>query len=68
MYETRSLTPSLSTAFRQAAYQVHTPGGEIELRIGKASQKLKAQMARLGVKHAAILTAYNPQACPGGQV
>ncbi len=49
-------------AFKQAIYQVHSPEGLLDLHIGKVSLPLREHMAHHGVRHAALLTAYNPQA------
>ncbi|MCX5589824.1 DUF3293 domain-containing protein [Alcaligenes endophyticus] len=54
--------PAMSRAFKQAIYQVHSPVDLVELRIGKVSGSLRKHMQALGIKHAAIISAYNPQA------
>lgn len=62
MHVRSSHSTPVSRAFKQAVYQIHSPDGKVELRIGKASTTLRQLMQTQGVKHAAIITAYNPQA------
>ncbi|WP_341667613.1 DUF3293 domain-containing protein [Alcaligenes sp. SDU_A2] len=62
MLDKLDLPASLSKAFEQAIYQVHSPAGDLTLRIGTRHARLAQLLRQENCRGAAILTAHNPQA------
>ena len=50
----------LEQAYRATTYRIHTPQGDIDLRIGEPSPALAALLRETGTGNWAIMTAWNP--------
>ncbi len=57
-----NLPAALSHAFEKAIYRVHSPQGDIDVRIGQLNRTLNQLLEQENSRGAAILTACNPGA------
>jgi hypothetical protein len=53
--------PELIEAYRNAAFVVDGPDGEIVLRVGQTSQEIDNLLSTYGVAECAFVTAWNPR-------
>ncbi|WBM39025.1 DUF3293 domain-containing protein [Alcaligenes faecalis] len=58
----KDLPAALSHAFEKAIYRVHSPQGDMDVRIGQLNRPLNQLLERENSRGAAILTACNPGA------
>ena len=58
----KDLPAALSHAFEKAIYRVHSPQGDIDVRIGQLNRPLNKLLEQENSRGAAILTACNPGA------
>ena len=54
----------LEQAYRATTYRIHTPQGDIDLRVGEPSPALAALLREAGTGSWAIMTAWNPASQP----
>lgn len=57
-------TPELEVAYAATTYRVFLPGGMADLRIGQASETLRAWMETADSECFAVITAFNPGSVP----
>ncbi len=55
------LNPDLIEAYRNTAFVVDSPNGEITLRVGQMSREIDNLLSTCGVTECAFVTAWNPR-------